>query len=91
VVVVAVTAANVEGPAAARFRAALEAELDVLRASGSTVELLIPDAGSVAAFGPNLMDGSRRSAVVEEGYRQGRAAHASFAPVWVGSAIRREA
>jgi len=54
---------------AARRR--FEGELEALRASGSRVETIVPDEGSRAAFGPNLMDGRRRAAVADEGVRQG--------------------
>ena len=67
VVVVAVTAgANVPE----RLRAGLDRELEKIRESGEA-ELIVPGQPSVEAFGPNLMDGSRRSAAVEAGFEQG--------------------
>jgi NTE family protein len=67
---------------AQRSRASLESELKGLREDGSQVELLTPDGGSAAAFGPNLMDGSRRAAVVEEGYRQGKSEASRLKSFW---------
>lgn len=55
------------------FGRPLERELKVLRDSGSRVELIRPDAGSIEAFGPNLMDYRRRPAAAEAGIRQGKA------------------
>ena len=81
VVVVAVTTAA-EGPAADRSRQRLEAELDVLRSSGSTVHVLSPDAASQAAFGVNLMDFTKRAGAAEAGLAQGRAEAARIAGGW---------
>jgi NTE family protein len=57
---------------AARIAKRFDDELQSLRDSGSAVEVITPDEGSRAAFGPNLMDGTRRKPVVEAGLRQGR-------------------
>ena len=80
-VVVAVTAAMAAGPPAERSRAALEKELDVVRAKGA-VALIVPDAASIEAFGPNLMDGTRRSGAADAGYAQGLAAAQEIAQTW---------
>ena len=45
----------------------------VLRARGAGVRIVAPDAGAVAAIGPNLFDPRRRRAVEAAGYAQGRA------------------
>ncbi len=51
--------------------AATEALL--LRRRGAHVRIVAPDAGAVAAIGPNLFDARRRATVEAAGYRQGRA------------------
>ncbi len=81
VIVVAVTIAA-EGPMAERSRQRFEAELDVLRSSGSTVHVLAPDAASQAAFGLNLMDFTRRAGAAEAGLAQGRAEATPIAAGW---------
>jgi NTE family protein len=78
VVVVAVTA----GMGGEAFRRPLDGELEALRASGSEVVLVVPDAASIEAFGPNLMDFSRRAAASDAGYRQGTVEAARLAPAW---------
>jgi NTE family protein len=50
----------------------IEREANVVRASGGRVETIIPDAGSLAVFGQNLMDATRRAEIVEAGMAQGR-------------------
>jgi NTE family protein len=81
VVVVAVTT-DVPGPMGDQSRARLAAELQTLRDAGRSVECLQPDAGSRAAFGPNLMDFSRRTASAEAGYAQGQSAASSLRAMW---------
>jgi NTE family protein len=71
VVVVAVNA-GAEGPMAESSRKRIEAELEVLRSSGSTVFLIGPDDASRKAFGLNLMDFTRRADAAEAGLAQGR-------------------
>jgi NTE family protein len=51
----------------------LAAQVGELRVCGSTVETIIPDAGSVQMFGANAMDLSLRPAAAHAGYDQGRA------------------
>jgi NTE family protein len=82
VVVVSVTSMAGETEMAQRSRASLDSELRALRAGGSEAELVTPDAASATAFGPNLMDGSRRAAVVEEGYRQGKSEATRLRGFW---------
>jgi len=66
----------------ARMRAPLEAEIDVLRAGGARVELILPDDASVAAIGVNAMDGRSRPAACQAGLQQGRAMAAALKPIW---------
>lgn len=61
----------------------LDAELRVLRDSGSAVELLIPDADSAAAMGVNLMSFSARGAAVEAGIAQGKVEAERLRNFWV--------
>jgi NTE family protein len=46
-------------------------EAQVLRSRGARVRLLVPNAASAAAMGPQLMDGRRRSEVEAAAYAQG--------------------
>ena len=64
------------------FQRTLDAELDGLRESGSHVELVAADAQSRDAFGPNLMDASRRGDVAQAGARQGRLEAARLGKLW---------
>lgn len=48
-----------------------EAEIAALQASGSQVDVVVPDQDALVAFGPNLMDLARRAAVAQTGVRQG--------------------
>ena len=54
-------------------RRQIEAEVASLRETGSIVDILLPDTAALTAFGPNLMDATRRAIVVEAGIQQGRA------------------
>ncbi len=47
------------------------AEAEALRAAGTNVELVFPDAQAIDAIGPNRMDGTRRPLTAEAGLRQG--------------------
>jgi NTE family protein len=42
-----------------------------LRRRGARVKLVAPDAASLAAIGPNLMDSGPRRRVIEAGFEQG--------------------
>ena len=57
-------------------------ELAQLRSSGAHVEMITPDAASLEAFGPNLMDGSRQAEVLAAGVNQGRADAVRIRSVW---------
>jgi NTE family protein len=65
---------------------AAHAEADALRATGSRVELVFPDAATMEAFGINRMDSSRRPQCIEAGRAQGKALAASIAGTWVSVA-----
>jgi NTE family protein len=60
----------------------LAAQVDELRAHGSTVEAIVPDASSRGAIGVNLMDPSARPAAARAGYRQGSALAEQLAAFW---------
>jgi NTE family protein len=57
-------------------------EAEALRASGSRVELVFPDAGSLEAIGFNRMDAARRPLAANAGIAQGRALAARVAEDW---------
>jgi NTE family protein len=69
-------------PMAEAFRRRLDAELDVLRSSGSRIELILPDAASIEAFGPNMMDYRRRPAAARAGFARGRAIANNLCALW---------
>ena len=64
------------------MKAGIQREIDVLTASGSKVDLILPDANCREAFGPNLMDASRRGDVALAGVVQGRAEAARLKAFW---------
>lgn len=67
-------------------RRQLDAEVEGLRAAGSTVDVILPDAQAQEAFGPNLMDPSRRGTAAEAGLRQGAEAAARLVSLWQSTA-----
>ena len=75
-------------PLGGRSRAPLEwgmhlaAQADELRASGSRVEVIVPDSSSLEAFGSNLMDPSTRPPAARAGYDQGRATGGQLTEFW---------
>jgi NTE family protein len=69
-------------PMAEAFRRQLEAELDVVRQGGSHVELIVPDAASLEAFGMNLMDHRRRPPAAKAGVEQGRGQAGKLERLW---------
>ena len=71
VVVIAVARSGPLGPP-------LSEEVVTLRAGGSRVEVIVPDAESLAVLFPNLLDETRRSLCAEAGCAQG----AASAAVW---------
>ena len=60
----------------------LDAEADALRAAGRTVEVVLPDAASLEAFGPNMMDPTRRKGAADAGVRQGGAVARQLRAIW---------
>jgi NTE family protein len=81
VVVIAIRA-GAEGPLAERAKQALDAEIKVLTDAGAKVEVVYPDAGSIAAFGPNMMDSRARPAAAKAGYAQGLAGADGLKAFW---------
>lgn len=59
-----------------------EAEAGAVRTAGGEMLLIAPDDASTEAFGPNLMDGSRRPATMEAGRAQGRREAARLKGWW---------
>ncbi|NQX29297.1 patatin-like phospholipase family protein [Microbacteriaceae bacterium VKM Ac-2854] len=64
------------------WRMQLAAQEDELRAGGSRVASVLPDAASLDAFGPNMMDLSRRPAAARAGQDQGAALAAELGAFW---------
>jgi NTE family protein len=60
----------------------LAAQVDELRARGSSVETIFPDKNSRDAFGGNMMDLSTRPPAARAGYHQGRARAGQLADFW---------
>jgi NTE family protein len=60
----------------------LTAQIDELRASGSSVESIFPDSDSEHMFGTNAMDLSLRPAAAQAGYNQGRALAGPLTEFW---------
>lgn len=60
----------------------LAAQIAELRAAGSHVETIFPDADSLTAFGSNLMDLSTRPPAARAGYAQGQALAATLLKFW---------
>jgi NTE family protein len=60
----------------------LAAQVDELGAGGSRVETVFPDAPSLAAFGPNMMDPSTRPPAARAGHNQGRALAEPLTAFW---------
>jgi NTE family protein len=64
------------------MRASIQREIDVIKAGGAKVELIVPDANCLAAFGNNLMDASRRGDVALAGVAQGKLEAERIAAFW---------
>jgi NTE family protein len=60
----------------------LAAQVAELRAGGSAVETVFPDAASRDAFGPDMMDQSRRPLAARAGQEQGRALADALGRFW---------
>ncbi|MDB5446192.1 MAG: hypothetical protein JWQ97_1509 [Phenylobacterium sp.] len=73
----------VQPPGGAPFTSRqLDEEVESLQSGGGTVVTILPDEGSAAAFGPNLMDFGRSPAVARAGLAQGAAQAAVLKEVW---------
>ena len=83
VVVIAPIGASAQGIGGISRRH-LDREVDELRAAGSSVAVLLPDAAAVEAFGPNLMDPAFRVPAAEAGLRQGTEAAQRLRSMWTG-------
>jgi len=57
-------------------------EAEVLRAAGSRVDLVFPDAGSLEAIGINRMDVTRRDKAVQSGIVQGKSLASRLRSAW---------
>jgi NTE family protein len=64
------------------FGALADRELKILRDSGSTVEYVAPDAATLAAFGPNRQDPTRRKAAFAAGIKQGHNEAQKLNSIW---------
>ena len=60
----------------------LSAQADQLRASGSEVQIVVPDAAAEAYVGVNAMNQSLRSTAAQEGFRQGREQAGEIRAFW---------
>ena len=60
----------------------LAAQVDELRARGSSVETIFPDGDSLNAFGVTMMDLSARPPAARAGYNQGRALAEQLTEFW---------
>ncbi|MGL3805924.1 patatin-like phospholipase family protein [Paeniglutamicibacter sp. R2-26] len=60
----------------------LATQVEELRAGGSEVCCILPDAESLGVFGSNMMDLSTRPPAARAGYHQGRAVAAELAGFW---------
>ncbi|RKR29883.1 patatin-like phospholipase family protein [Arthrobacter oryzae] len=60
----------------------LAAQVNELRAGGGRVESILPDSGSLNAFGTNLMDLSTRPPAARAGYKQGRTLAGQLTEFW---------
>lgn len=78
-----VVVVSVLGPQVSEaFQRQLDHEIEALRQSGCRVQLIAADDDSRAAFGPNLMDASRRGDVAQAGVDQGRVEAARLGKLW---------
>ena len=60
----------------------LAAQVEELRAGGSSVETIFPDSTSLEAFGDNMMDPSTRPAAARAGFNQRRALVEKLTDFW---------
>ena len=64
----------------------MRTEADVLNATGTSAELVLPDAATLEAIGINRMDASRRGVTTHAGIAQGRALASRLAGSWAKAA-----
>jgi NTE family protein len=57
-------------------------EVEKLRSAGAQVEAIVPDAASLALFGPNLMNATNRAEIAKAGIAQGRALARDLGAWW---------
>lgn len=60
----------------------VKAEAEAITKAGGKYELIYPDPATMEAFGPNLMDPSRRVQLIEQGMRQGKYIGAKVKAFW---------
>lgn len=84
VAVVELRSTAIDPAMAERFQHALDRELDVLRSTGSRVELIVPDTASMEAFGPNPLDPGKRKGAAAAGVAQGKASADRMREFWNG-------
>jgi NTE family protein len=60
----------------------LAVQADELRAGGSSVETVLPDSRALEAFGPDMMDLSRRAPAARAGHEQGRSLAGQLTEFW---------
>lgn len=65
-----------------RWGMQLSAQVDQLRASGSQVQAIVPDAAAEAHLGVNAMNQALRPAAAREGFRQGRELAGELRAFW---------
>ena len=82
VVVVAVRLGAAGGAMMERVAARFDEEIESLKEGGSTVVTIVPDAASIEAFGPNLMDFRRRADAARAGLAQGESHAADLKELW---------
>jgi len=83
-VILAVSGMAGDPELAFQFRRQLDNELVLLRESGTRVELIVPDASSICAFGPNLMDPRNAAEAAQAGLAQGNVQSATLRNIWCG-------
>lgn len=82
VVLISVMPTSALAPRGATAANPLDAEIAQLRSQGARVELIVADAASREAFGPNLMDARRRIGALEAGVAQGRQLAEQLRAIW---------
>ena len=73
---------GLDNPMAKSFTRPLSAELQTLRESGCNVELIVPDAASLKAFGGSIGDENHRALPLNAGRLEGRDKASEVAKLW---------